>query len=230
MPAWLAPLITGLASTAGGLLANKQSQRTADKQMAFQERMSSTAAQRAAKDYAAAGLNPALAYDRTASSPGGASAQVGDVVEKGISSAQSARALQQQLRIAQEQHLSNLALNEAQRVKVGAEAALATNANEKMIWDSRMSQQEFKYRNELQPFQLRLQGADALLREYALPGARNEAAFNSALGTWRPALGMLMNAASPVSSLLRGASSLKKVQPIINRTTHVNVPRSLPNR
>ena len=63
---------------AGDLFSAKQSRRGAKRQMAFQERMSSTAHQREVDDLRAAGLNPILSAmgGRGASSPGGAMPQI----------------------------------------------------------------------------------------------------------------------------------------------------------
>jgi len=110
-------LISAAGSLFGGLLAdkgqrqaNKQNLKIAREQMAFQERMSSTAYQRSAKDLTAAGLNRILALGSPASSPSGALATMqsetagkADALKTGTSSALQARIAAQQFNIAKAQ-------------------------------------------------------------------------------------------------------------------------------
>jgi len=73
--------IGGAASLIGGSAQNKANQRVAAEQMAFQERMSGSAYQRAVKDMKLAGINPMLAYSKGgATTPGGAGLPMGNPI------------------------------------------------------------------------------------------------------------------------------------------------------
>lgn len=82
-PAALAPLTGGASLAAyslyGQQAANAKNVALTREQMEFQERMRDTEVQARVKDLIAAGLNPALAYEQSASSPSGNAATVENV-------------------------------------------------------------------------------------------------------------------------------------------------------
>lgn len=83
-----APLIGGGVSALGAARQASQASQMTDRQMAFQERMSNTAYQRAMRDMYAAGLNPILAYKQGgATSPGGASFMPPNIGAAGVTGA-----------------------------------------------------------------------------------------------------------------------------------------------
>jgi len=188
MPAWLIPAALGILGTAGQMFTNKANQKEADRNRDWQKMMSDTSAQRSVADYRAAGLNPALAYDRGASSPGGASATIGNAIEKGVSSASGAAQLRQQLKQAAEQHDENIRLTRAQSNKTQQEYVKTIHDTDAAITNKRLLEQQLEFNRINQPADTRLRAAEAMLRELAIPGQRNTADFERMIGVGRPGM------------------------------------------
>lgn len=181
MPGFLLPAALGLLSAGGTWLTNRANRQNAREQMEFQERMSSTAAQRGVQDYQRAGLNPALAYDRGASSPGGASAMMGDPITAAVSSASAAARLRQDMRIAKEQHDETMRLTRSQAENIRIDSAKKVLEQEAIRAGTRETDQRINFQNALQPFMVQAAAADALLKHYQVPGAKNTADFENLL-------------------------------------------------
>ncbi len=126
-------LLGGRAADKGQRAANKMNLKIAREQMTFQERMSSTAYQRSAKDLSAAGLNRILALGGPASSPSGAlatmqseSAGKAEALKTGTASALQARIAAQQFKLieAETNNVTTRTLNEIEKAGISRQQKL----------------------------------------------------------------------------------------------------------
>lgn len=168
-------VIPAVGSYFGQSNANYQNRKMAREQMAFQERMSNTAYQRAVQDMRLSGINPMLAYMQGgASSPGGAQATMQDAIGPAVASAQHGRRLAGEIEMMQ-----------SQTEKTRQEGLLTAQ--------QRLTNSEF-----LQPLmaeQREHQFLQNRLLRYQMPAAANQAASEQNLGgvrrtirDWREAI------------------------------------------
>lgn len=214
---------TGAFNVLGGLFTNRSSAKEAERNRRFQERMSSTSAQRSVADYLKAGLNPALAYDRPASSPGGSQASFENPVPDGVSSALAAKQLGADLLVKQ-QTAESLQANTA---KTKVEGANALMVGDNLRTEGLLKRQDLALRTALQPHQTRSAALANLQSQFGLSKAEAESKYYDFMG---PAAIGIDQLAGPlaglagglgIGSLLKGAgtaaSSAKSLEGMFRR-------------
>ena len=152
-------VVAGLGSLFGGERANRQNLQIAREQMAFQERMSSTAYQRAAKDLEAAGLNRILALGKPATTPPGAKAEMQNTIGKGVASALQARALAKDIELA-----------EAQAEKLRSDIEVNDGVQDVQV--ENIQNMRAQRRTELARYVNMMTGAQQTIANTAIAGAR----------------------------------------------------------
>lgn len=191
------PLLGGIFGARGASDANKQAAALAREQMAFQERMSSTAYQRSAADLEKAGLNRVLALGNSASSPGGAMAPV---INKTQAAINSALAIQRQ-----QAEIKNInAATQKTRVETvnaGYQGNVLFQNQHKIMEEITNLQKE----GELKSAMIDLQRHLNVIRESEAVIIKNEADL------WRQLESINMNEAGMLTKML-GPSALRLVQ------------------
>jgi len=197
--------VQAVGTIIGNERANQANAKEAERNRQFQASMSNTAAQRGASDYAAAGLNPALAYDKGASSPSGSTAQFGSAFN-GVGDAVSNGLKMREQRALLDAQLQNLRTNTAVAGIEGQSKMLEQDQRvEDIIARKLGNQREFYMNNQLikmQPEELRAAIARAALLEAQIPGAQNQAEAERMLGKYGKLLPMVSGNVKSIKDMM----------------------------
>jgi len=157
-------ILGGRAQDRGQRAANASNERIAKENRDFQERMSSTAYQRSAKDLSAAGLNRILALGSPASTPSGATAVMqnprmgkAEALKYGTSSALQARIAQGQFKLLTSQinNVDNATLKLQSETSLTNSRAVIEAEKAKILSDS-----SFNIRSLLEEFGIKFRVPD----------------------------------------------------------------------
>lgn len=134
--------IGALLGFAGQRSANKRNIALAREQMAFQERMSNSAYQRAMADMRKAGLNPILAAKQPASTPGGQTTRVDSALGAGVNAFNTTASAQAQIK--------NLSAN----TNLTSAKALKANSINESLYGEKIKPEQRKINASLSEFGL----------------------------------------------------------------------------